>query len=129
MSSLVTIFTMHEDPSQGGDGLRLLRHGFSWAAFWFGPCWLAAARLWARAGVALMFDLLVMASVGIGWLGLGAGAAIAGMAHWLIGLEGVEWRRAALARRGSPIVGLAFGDSEVEALAGARWPAGIEVAR
>ncbi|MGI4952135.1 MAG: DUF2628 domain-containing protein [Janthinobacterium lividum] len=73
----------------------LVREGFSWAAWLFGPLWLAAHRAWVPAGLmaALMvalwalFPLPVILVIGFG---LG----------WLTGLLGQDMRRWSLDRRG-----------------------------
>ena len=63
------VWTVHMPPipatgtaAVGRAGRRppvLVREGFAWGAFLFGPFWLLAQRAWLAGGVILAFDLLV----------------------------------------------------------------------
>jgi hypothetical protein len=72
----------------------LVREGFSWGAFLFGPAWLLTHRLWLAA-------LLWLAAVPAAALLLPAGAA-AGLPvlQFLLGCQARDLLRRALARRG-----------------------------
>ena len=74
---------------------ELLREGFSWGAFFFGPLWLAAHRAWVPAG--LVFAAAVALAVFLStpklllaWL----------LGSWLMGVFGNDLRRWALHVRG-----------------------------
>jgi hypothetical protein len=117
MSSVVTIFTVHM-PSGGADrSVQLVPHRFCWPAFLFGPFWLAANRLWVAVALVLAADIAVLAAAQARVLDRGAALVVLGLVALLVGLDGREWARAALLRRGSALRGVAFGDTETEALA------------
>jgi hypothetical protein len=72
----------------------VVKEGFSWLAFLFGPLWLAWHRLWAEAAIAGGLWLLSFALPPLP-------SSLAQLAlFWLIGLEGNGLRRAALLRKG-----------------------------
>lgn len=75
--------------------LVLVREGFSWGAFLFGPVWLAVNRLWL---VALATLLLAVALGAVLPAGLAIPAVLA--LGFLLGAHGRDLRRHALARRG-----------------------------
>ncbi len=109
MASASKIFTAHAVTDGSGDSLRFVPHGFAWGAFWFGPLWLLWRRHWYRAAVL----------VGV------VGATEALLAWFLVsafvGLEAQEWRRRALQRRGSAIVGYGYGSDEADVWARAAF--------
>lgn len=117
MSSVVTIFTVHGESGAATARIRLAPHRFAWAGFWFGPMWLATNGLWIPAALALVFDGVAMACVRLGFLGATTGLTLVAMAGLLIGLDGNEWRRRALARKGASMFGVTFGVDETDALA------------
>jgi hypothetical protein len=110
----VRIFTVHAAPVRpasvpltGAKPARrprppvLLREGFSWAAFLFGPLWFAWHLLWWWAlgllAASLAVALLLPAEAG----------AIAGLAlQVLVGMQARDSLRAGLAKRGQPMVGV-----------------------
>ncbi|RAI57727.1 DUF2628 domain-containing protein [Roseicella frigidaeris] len=73
----------------------LVREGFSWGAFLFGPLWLLRHRLWLEAaawiGLALLLAILVPAP----WR-----LPVLLALQFLLGAEAQDLRRAALGRRG-----------------------------
>lgn len=74
---------------------ELLREGFSWSAWAFGPLWLAAHRAWVAAGLVLAAQIaLVVFARGttlvVLWI----------TGNWLLGLFGNDLRRWALHLRG-----------------------------
>lgn len=77
----------------------LVREGFSWGAFIFGPVWLVAHRAWIAAAISLAAYVLVAAltSQPAGVI-LGTGIAL------IIGLTGNDLRRWALENRGYLLV-------------------------
>ena len=99
------IFTVHvpsgvADPKRRADATIVLRDGFSWPAFWFGPLALAYRRLWlAAAGWIVIAGLILVAAYALhvpwwGTLGLFLLLAL------LTGMEARGLRQARLARRG-----------------------------
>ena len=73
----------------------LVREGFSWGAFLFGPIWLAVHRAWVAAALSLAAYVLiaVLASPALGPV-LGRGLALT------LGLTGNDLWRWALEQRG-----------------------------
>ena len=86
------VFTAH---TRADSPPVLVREGFSWGAFIFGPFWLLARRAWI-AGV-----LALCASVAITVLAAEPARGLLSLAlAWLLGLAGQDLRRGALERRG-----------------------------
>ncbi len=81
------IYTAHLRPAHlpPGRGPVLVREGFSWGAFLFGPLWLACNGAWTAAGLALA--ALVLA--GTTPFGPAAGFAL----FFVLGLFGNDLRR------------------------------------
>jgi hypothetical protein len=73
----------------------LVREGFSWGAFLFGPLWLLARRLWLPALLWLV-GVLALAAL----LPAAVSAAALPAAQFLLGCHTRDLRRWALARRG-----------------------------
>ena len=124
MAATHTLFTVHAGPADPAPP-QLVPYRFSWAGFWLGPFWLVANSLWWRAALVLVL------AAGLG-LAFQAGklSGIVAVVAWLpvaisIGLDGHEWRRQALTRRGAPVAGLAYGSDGADAFARAafRMPA------
>ena len=89
--------------------------GFSWAAFLFGPLWLAAKGLWLRAAAVAAALFALGGAVGAGSLHpLAQTAAVLALAVY-VGLEGREWARGRLMRRGRAIVDVAVAADALEA--------------
>lgn len=73
----------------------LVREGFSWGAFIFGPVWLAAHATWVAAALSLLVGVLIMvfAPAPACWVLLGGEAL-------LLGLIAGDARRWSLEHRG-----------------------------
>ena len=120
------VFTVHEPAEASGlpaepaleraDKLVFIKDGFAWlAAFpYTAVFWLLSHRLWgisvcylasmaAIAGIVYAFPL----SKSLGWLSMAA-------VHLLLGLEGNNLRRRALARRGYRMLGTTTGRTTEE---------------
>jgi Protein of unknown function (DUF2628) len=103
------IYTAH---TRAGSPPVLVREGFSWGAFFFGPLWLLAHRAWIAGVLALCV-----------WIGLGilvphgAAAAVALALHWALGLFGRDLWRWSLARAGYLLVHVIAARDEDSALA------------
>ncbi len=77
----------------------LVREGFSWGAFVFGPLWLLGHRAWIACVLALCaFGLIATLARGDMAAVLGLGVA------WLLGLFGQDVRRWSLSRQGFVLV-------------------------
>jgi hypothetical protein len=102
----MTIYAVH---CPAGDGeaaferMSVLKLGFSWGAFVFGPLWLLAHRLWRPLGVFILAAALVGFAEAQGALGGGAATALYLLSALYFGFEGRALEGAALARRGRPL--------------------------
>jgi hypothetical protein len=85
-----------------------VREGFSRAAFFLGPFWLAWHRLWAVLVVWFALFFLLSAAAPL-YLSSGAIFLIALLLEYLLGLEGNALRRGELARRGFRLSDVATG--------------------
>ena len=77
-----------------------IKDGFAYGGFVFTGLWLLSKRLWLFAlGYGLLLALIVMA---FRWFGVpfGAFALVQALLGLLIGVEGNEWQRRKLARKG-----------------------------
>lgn len=110
-------FTVHERPDptldrlDRAEALVLVKDGFSWGAFLFGPLWLAGNRLWR--GLAGYLALVGAASAGLDAVGASdTWITLAILAvHVALGYEADTLQRAALARRGWQQIGSVTGRS------------------
>jgi hypothetical protein len=112
------IFTAHRPPQASQEDAVFIKEGFSWPAFFFPVIWLVVKRLWLPLilyllVVALVFALAARLSLSdtfvlIAALGL----------NLLLGMEGNERRRRAMARRGfieeGPFVGKDVQEAELK---------------
>jgi len=91
-----------------------VREGFSRAAFFLGPVWLAWHRLWGflLLWLALAFLFVFEAPKAFN---VGAIICVALALEFLLGLEGNNLRRGELARRGFRLVDVAAGIRRVDA--------------
>jgi Protein of unknown function (DUF2628) len=89
----------------------LVREGFSWGAFLFGPLWLLAHRLWLAA---LLWFAVATVSVLLAAVG---GAAVLPALQFLLGCHARDLQRRALARRNFQQVGVVVERDEERALA------------
>ncbi len=117
------VFTAHAPPGAPADpaaqaaALCVLPAGFSWAALLFGPFWLAAKGLWLRAAaLAAVYAGLGLAA-SAGYLSAAAELAVSLLVALFVALEGREWARRRLQRRGMPIGDIVVAASETEAAA------------
>jgi membrane protein implicated in regulation of membrane protease activity len=88
----VKVWTAHTAP---GRTPELVREGFSWGAFLFGPVWLVASGAW-------IFGLIVLAAELA--LGLFAPVWTLGIAAFVVGVFGYDLCRLALELRGYVVV-------------------------
>ncbi|MDR3537936.1 MAG: DUF2628 domain-containing protein [Acetobacteraceae bacterium] len=89
----------------------LLREGFSWGAFLFGPIWLAVHRAWIPAALSFVVCVLIalLAPTPIAGI-LGPGLA------WLLGLTGRDMVRWSMAQRGYIETHVVVARNDVDAL-------------
>jgi hypothetical protein len=103
------IYTAHLRPARNP---VLVREGFSWAGFLFGPLWLLAKRAWIPAIFDLAAFVWLFALAPAGLLGpLAFGLAL------LVGLTGRDMVRWSLARRGYALSHVVAASDEDAALA------------
>lgn len=121
MASAPTIFTAHAVTDGSSDSLRLVPHGFAWAAFWFGPFWLLRYGLWVRADAMSVLAVAAVALVRADVIGANGALVVWLLLSAFVGVEAQEWRRRALQRRGSAIVGFGYGIDEPDACARAAF--------
>jgi len=121
MASASKIFTAHAVTDGSGDSLRLVPHGFAWGAFWFGPLWLLWRRHWYRAAVLVVLAAGAAVAVRTGVVGATEALLAWFLVSAFVGLEAQEWRRRALQRRGSAIVGYGYGSDEADVWARAAF--------
>jgi hypothetical protein len=105
----VRVFTAH---TRADSPPVLVREGFSWGAFFFGPFWLLAQRAWITGVLALC------AAVAVAVLAAEPVRPLLSLAlAWLLGLNGQDLRRAALHRRGYLLAHVVAADNGDAALA------------
>jgi hypothetical protein len=112
------IFTAHRPPQASQEEVVFIKEGFSWPAFFFPVIWLVVKRLWLPLilyllVVALVFALAARLSLSDTFMLLAALAL-----NLLLGMEGNERRRRAMARRGfieeGPFVGKDVHEAELK---------------
>lgn len=112
------VYTVHVPPlSRRDHDPVLVKEGFSWPAFLFGPLWAFAHRMWL---IAVALVVLVLA-LGLALDALGVADVVETVISFavavLIGAHGNDWRRRALIRRGYRDAGVVAARSLDEALA------------
>lgn len=93
-------------PAQRRDAI-VLREGFCWPAFFFGPFWALANRMWFTAGGLVGLHLLLMAGSALLRPDPVTSGAVLAAVHLIVGFSANDWRRAALAATGWRQAGLA----------------------
>jgi hypothetical protein len=104
----VKVWTAHTRESSAP---VLVREGFSWAAFVFGPIWLLARRAWIPAA------LVWCAWIGAALLPDTIGLLVLAALHWLLGLAGQDMLRWSLGLRGFLLAHVIAATDEDAALA------------
>lgn len=94
-----------------GEPPVLVREGFSWGAFCFGPIWLAAHRAWVPAALALAVGILIPVLLPSG----DAVLAMVGLAV-LLGLSGQDLRRWSMQQHGFRFTQVVTAPSDYDAL-------------
>ncbi|MDX1484090.1 MAG: DUF2628 domain-containing protein [Alphaproteobacteria bacterium] len=96
------IYSIHLPPpySAAGREPEALREGFSIAAFLLTVLWALANRLWLRGAIAAAVIILALGLAQLLALNvLGQAVIVLAFMVW-VGMEGNDWLRAGLARRG-----------------------------
>jgi len=96
--------------TRAGAAPVLVREGFSWGAFFFGPLWLAAHRAWVPAALVLATTILIVALAS----GLATFVLLLGLAVWL-GVTGHDLRRRSLRMRSFALSQIIAARDETEA--------------
>jgi hypothetical protein len=124
------IFTAHRPPQAPHEDAVFIKEGFSWPAFFFSVIWLILKRLWFLLILYLLALALVFALAARLSLPDTPVLILILALNLLVGLEGNERRRRALARRGfieeGPFVGEDLQEAELKyfhVLHGERAPA------
>jgi hypothetical protein len=104
----MAIYAVHCSASDGDSAAALeraqvLKLGFSWTAFVFGPLWLLVFGVWRPLALWLLGAALVGFAAARGVLGPEAATWLYVLSAVYIGLEARTLRGAALARRGRPL--------------------------
>ena len=112
------IYSIHLPPPYSARGAEpeAVKEGFCFVAFLLNVIWALANRLWVQA--AILFGLMaVLSGIGalIGLNVLGQAILILAVMAWA-GMEGNDWHRAALNRRGWREAGVIAAESEDAAL-------------
>jgi hypothetical protein len=112
------IFTAHRPPQASQEEAVFIKEGFSWPAFFFSVIWLVLKRLWLPLilyllAIALLVALAAQLSLSDSFVLIAVLAL-----NLLLGMEGNERRRRAMARRGfieeGPFVGKDVQEAELK---------------
>ena len=97
--------------TRAGAAPVLVREGFSWGAFLFGPFWLAAHRAWIATALALAASVLIVTLTRDG-----VAATLLTALILLLGFSGNDLRRWSLDHRGYLLSQVVVARTEIEAL-------------
>ena len=92
-------YTVHAKPGDGPEKNILIKEGFSWPAFFFGPLWLGLKRVWIALAIAMAFI------IGTGMNGGALAYWISVAVPFVIGFEGNDLWRHALEKKGYEMKG------------------------
>ena len=111
------------DRTSAAERAIFLREGFSWPAFLFGPLWLLGRGLWRPLLIWCVAALIAGFAISYGRLPEPAGTWLYLLSAILLGLEGQNFRAAAMARSGFDVADIAAGADRLVAERGffARW--------
>lgn len=80
----------------GAREIEIVKNGFSWPGFFFGPVWALAKRLYPHAAVLLLIDIGLVVAVRDDVLAISGEVAV----KVVVGLMGNAWRRQELSSHG-----------------------------
>jgi hypothetical protein len=112
------IFTAHRPPQTSQEEAVFIKEGFSWPAFFFPVIWLVLKRLWFSLIIYLLVLALIFALASrLSFSDTSVFILVLAL-NLLLGMEGNERRRRALARRGfieeGPFVGEDLQEAELK---------------
>jgi hypothetical protein len=116
------IYTIHPPRSRADaatmlDAVTLAPEGFSWAAFFFGPVWLATKHMWLAAAIWLAVALAAALFAASGAATGGSAIVVALLLELFFGLEAHDLHRRALERVGRGAIDVVCARDGTEALA------------
>jgi hypothetical protein len=112
------VYTVHIPPTtRHQTDPVLVKEGFSWPAFVFGPIWALANRMWLVAVGLVALDLAASAVMDSAHLSPATQGVLSLAIAVLIGAHGNDWRRRSLDRRGFRDAGVVAARNVDEALA------------
>ncbi|HTI87881.1 MAG TPA: DUF2628 domain-containing protein [Alphaproteobacteria bacterium] len=112
------VYTVHVPPATRHQADPVLvKEGFSWPAFFFGPLWALAHRMWLVTVALVALDLIISVVLDAARIPPVTQAVISLAVAVLIGAHGNDWRRRSLDRRGFRDAGVVAGRNIDEALA------------
>ena len=111
------VYTVHvpAKPGPGADRAVFVRDGFAWGAFVFSALWAGWHRMWFAALMTAAAVAAVAFAVDVVDLNRNAQPLVAAALGLYFGLEGNDWYRAALARRGYREAGIVVAPSLIDA--------------
>lgn len=111
---MMKIFTVHVNPKKPRpfDEPEFVKEGFSLPAFIFMPFWAFYHRLWLTGALLLTAEILLTVLMVQSLLHPVAGALLRILLRAYVGLEGNEWVRRKLAKRGFLFADVVTGTSE-----------------
>lgn len=108
-------YTVHErdsdvkDITARAEAILFVKEGFAWLALLFPVLWMLFHRMW----LVLLFFIVIVAALQVGFAAAGAGEAAAGWVTFalslLFALQANDLRRWSLARKGYQLAGLVSG--------------------
>jgi hypothetical protein len=112
------VYTIHLPPASPRQADPVLvKEGFSWPAFFFGPLWALAHLMWLAAVALVALDFVAGIVMDAAKLSAPTQAIVSLGIAVLIGAHANDWRRRALARRGYRDGGVVAARNVDEALA------------
>jgi hypothetical protein len=111
------VYTVHLPPPSSDDPTPVLvKEGFSWPGFFFGVIWALWHRLWIEAAALLALFIAAGVIFDVTNLGEPVESVIMFAVALLVGLNGNDWRRESLRRRGYQEAGVVAGPDSDNAL-------------
>lgn len=103
------VYSIHLKPGalEPDRNALVIKEGFSWPAFLFGPFWALWNRLWVIFAILAGVYAAVTIAFALFPVNSAAEIAVTGAIAILIGLNANDWRRSSAARRGWRTEGLA----------------------
>lgn len=111
----LNLYTVHlrRDVREPCDEAIFVRESFHWPAFFFGPFWTLYQRLWLPTLFLVLWNGGVMWMEEAGIITENSSLALGLAAHVVVGLQGGDWLRARLSRRGYTTAGIVSGETRL----------------